>query len=75
MSLSGLFYIKNFYHDIGRRELYLQYLHKLCQLHLEAENYTEAAFTLIIYAKHLQVRPGCEQICPTDGGILSIDYF
>jgi len=44
----------NFYHDINRRELFLQYAQKLCKLHLESDNFTEAACSLMIYAKHLQ---------------------
>ena len=31
------------------------YLHKLCDLHLEFDNYTEAAHTKMLYAKLLQV--------------------
>ncbi|XP_064631450.1 dedicator of cytokinesis protein 1-like isoform X3 [Lineus longissimus] len=44
----------NFYHEINRQEMYIRYLHKLCDLHLECDNYTEAAHTLVIYARLLK---------------------
>ncbi|XP_067937845.1 dedicator of cytokinesis protein 1-like [Watersipora subatra] len=44
----------NFYKDIERQELYIRYLHKLCDLHLECQNYTEAACTLMLYTKLLR---------------------
>lgn len=47
--------LQNFYHDIHRQEMYIRYLHKLCDLHLECDNYTEAAYTLMLYAKLLMV--------------------
>lgn len=34
--------------------MYLRYIYKLHELHLSAENYTEAAFTLKLYADQLQ---------------------
>ena len=37
--------------------MYIRYLHKLCDLHLECDNYTEAAYTLLLYAKLLHVSP------------------
>lgn len=41
----------NFYKDeINRKEMYVRYIYKLCDLHLPAENYTEAAFTLKLHA-------------------------
>jgi len=48
--------MQNFYHDIQRHELYIRYLNKLVDLHLECDNYTEAAYTLMLYAKMLRVR-------------------
>lgn len=33
--------------------MYIRYLNKLCDLHLECDNYTEAAFTLELHAKLL----------------------
>ena len=35
--------------------MYVRYLYKLCDLHLECDNYTEAAFTLYEHAKLLDV--------------------
>uniref|UniRef100_A0A0A9Z7E6 Dedicator of cytokinesis protein 1 n=1 Tax=Lygus hesperus TaxID=30085 RepID=A0A0A9Z7E6_LYGHE len=40
----------DFYYGINRKEMYIRYLHKLCDLHLECDNYTEAAFTLKLYS-------------------------
>lgn len=34
--------------------MYLRYIYKLHELHTSAENYTEAAFTLKLYADQLQ---------------------
>ncbi len=36
--------------------MYIRYLHKLKDLHLECDNYTEAAYTVMLYAKLLRVR-------------------
>ena len=46
---------QNFYNVIKRHELYIRYLNKLCDLHLECDNFTEAAYTLMLYAKLLDV--------------------
>ena len=35
--------------------MYIRYLHKLCDLHLECNNYTEAAYTLLLYTRLLRV--------------------
>uniref|UniRef100_A0A6P4FAD5 Dedicator of cytokinesis protein 3 isoform X1 n=1 Tax=Drosophila rhopaloa TaxID=1041015 RepID=A0A6P4FAD5_DRORH len=44
----------NFYkNEINRKEMYLRYIYKLHNLHLQAENYTEAGFTLKLYASML----------------------
>lgn len=34
-----------------------RYLYKLCDLHKECDNYTEAAYTLLLHAKLLKVNP------------------
>jgi len=34
---------------------HLRYLYKLCDLHKECDNYTEAAYTLLLHAKLLKV--------------------
>uniref|UniRef100_A0A3B3BR28 Dedicator of cytokinesis 3 n=1 Tax=Oryzias melastigma TaxID=30732 RepID=A0A3B3BR28_ORYME len=40
----------NFYKsEINKEEMYIRYIHKLCDMHLQAENFTEAAFTLLLY--------------------------
>ncbi|XP_060771126.1 dedicator of cytokinesis protein 2 [Neoarius graeffei] len=44
----------NFYKDINREEMYIRYLYKLRDLHLEGENYTEAAYTLLLHSKLLK---------------------
>uniref|UniRef100_A0AAX7TPX1 Dedicator of cytokinesis 3 n=1 Tax=Astatotilapia calliptera TaxID=8154 RepID=A0AAX7TPX1_ASTCA len=44
---------------INKEEMYIRYIHKLCDMHLQAENYTEAAFTLLLYWEllHWDERP------------------
>ncbi|XP_013768334.1 dedicator of cytokinesis protein 3-like [Pundamilia nyererei] len=52
--------LKNFYKsEINKEEMYIRYIHKLCDMHLQAENYTEAAFTLLLYWEllHWDERP------------------
>ncbi|XP_062843151.1 dedicator of cytokinesis protein 3 isoform X2 [Trichomycterus rosablanca] len=45
----------NFYKsEINKEEMYIRYIHKLCDMHLQAENYTEASFTLLLYWELLQ---------------------
>uniref|UniRef100_A0A665TXD0 Dedicator of cytokinesis 2 n=1 Tax=Echeneis naucrates TaxID=173247 RepID=A0A665TXD0_ECHNA len=44
----------NFYKDINREEMYIRYLYKLRDLHLEGENYTEAAYTLLLHSRLLK---------------------
>ena len=56
MFTPNFFHLQNFYRDIDRVEMYVRYLYKLCDLHLECDNYTEAAFTLYEHAKLLDVR-------------------
>lgn len=48
-------YLQEFYNDINRKDVYIRYLHKLSDLHLDCENYTEAAFTLKQHAVLLKV--------------------
>uniref|UniRef100_A0A669DD09 Dedicator of cytokinesis 1 n=1 Tax=Oreochromis niloticus TaxID=8128 RepID=A0A669DD09_ORENI len=47
--------VLNFYKEIDREEMYIRYLYKLCDLHKECDNYTEAAYTLLLHAKLLKV--------------------
>ncbi|OCT83253.1 hypothetical protein XELAEV_18025790mg [Xenopus laevis] len=47
--------LMNFYKsEINKEEMFMRYIHKLCDLHLQAESYTEAAFTLLLYWELLQ---------------------
>ncbi|KAG8228173.1 hypothetical protein J437_LFUL014408 [Ladona fulva] len=43
----------DFYSEINRKEMYIRYVNKLCDLHIECDNYTEAAFTLRLHSKLL----------------------
>ncbi|CAG9857501.1 unnamed protein product [Phyllotreta striolata] len=43
----------DFYSEINKKEMYIRYLNKLFDLHLECDNYTEAAYTLELHAKLL----------------------
>ncbi|XP_041370196.1 dedicator of cytokinesis protein 1-like isoform X4 [Gigantopelta aegis] len=52
--MSCIVNLLDFYHDINRKEMYIRYLHKLCDLHLECDNFTEAAHTLLLYSRLLQ---------------------
>ncbi|XP_071948204.1 dedicator of cytokinesis protein 1-like isoform X2 [Antedon mediterranea] len=44
----------NFYKDIERQEMYVRYLYKLADLHLDCDNFTEAGFTLLLHADKLK---------------------
>ncbi|XP_077433712.1 dedicator of cytokinesis protein 3-like isoform X3 [Vanacampus margaritifer] len=45
----------NFYKsEINKEEMYIRYIHKLCDMHLQADNYTEMAFALLLYWELLQ---------------------
>ncbi|XP_068508533.1 dedicator of cytokinesis protein 3 isoform X14 [Syngnathus scovelli] len=45
--------------ELNKEEMYIRYIHKLCDLHVGAGNYTEAAFTLLLYWEllHWDERP------------------
>ncbi|XP_063907750.1 dedicator of cytokinesis protein 1 isoform X2 [Zophobas morio] len=43
----------DFYSEINRKEMYIRYLNKLYDLHMECDNYTEAAYTIELHAKLL----------------------
>ncbi|KAG5888714.1 hypothetical protein JTB14_035777 [Gonioctena quinquepunctata] len=43
----------DFYSEINKKEMYIRYLNKLCDLHLECHNFTEAAYTLELHTKLL----------------------
>ncbi|XP_067836606.1 dedicator of cytokinesis protein 2-like isoform X2 [Heptranchias perlo] len=44
----------NFYKEIDREEMYIRYLYKLRDLHISYDNFTEAAYTLLLHAKLLK---------------------
>ncbi|XP_072524754.1 dedicator of cytokinesis protein 2 [Salminus brasiliensis] len=44
----------NFYKDINREGMYIRYLYKLRDLHLDGDNFTEAAYTLLLHSKLLK---------------------
>ncbi|XP_028841844.1 dedicator of cytokinesis protein 3-like [Denticeps clupeoides] len=51
----GSMNILNFYKsEVTKEDMYIRYIHKLCELHLQAENFTEAGFTLLLYWELLQ---------------------
>lgn len=57
--------IQNFYKDeVDRRDMYLRYIYKLHDLHLSADNYTEAALTLQLHANQMS---WSSQNLPADG--------
>ncbi|KAF4516778.1 hypothetical protein B566_EDAN004617 [Ephemera danica] len=52
--MSCTYNLLNFYKDeIDRKEMYVRYIHKLHDLHLPADNFTEAGFTMKLYADQL----------------------
>ncbi|CAB1336119.1 unnamed protein product, partial [Coregonus sp. 'balchen'] len=58
--MGGSSNLMNFYKsEVNKEEMYIRYIHKLCDLHLQAEDYTEAAFTLLLYWEllHWEDRP------------------
>uniref|UniRef100_A0A674A663 Dedicator of cytokinesis 3 n=1 Tax=Salmo trutta TaxID=8032 RepID=A0A674A663_SALTR len=58
--IGGSSNLMNFYKsEMNKEEMYIRYIHKLCDLHLQAEDYTEAAFTLLLYWEllHWEDRP------------------
>ncbi|XP_050707802.1 dedicator of cytokinesis protein 1-like isoform X3 [Eriocheir sinensis] len=47
----------DFYSKINRKELYLRYVYKLCKLHLDCDNYTEASYSLMLHSNLLSWTP------------------
>uniref|UniRef100_A0A8D0D8M7 Dedicator of cytokinesis 5 n=1 Tax=Sander lucioperca TaxID=283035 RepID=A0A8D0D8M7_SANLU len=47
--------VLNFYKEKKREDIYIRYLYKLRDLHLDCENYTEASYTMILHAELLEV--------------------
>ncbi|XP_037943777.1 dedicator of cytokinesis protein 3-like [Teleopsis dalmanni] len=57
----------NFYkNEINRKEMYLRYIYKLHDLHLQADNFTEAGFTLKLYASMLSWDRESLSFAPSD---------
>uniref|UniRef100_A0AAZ3NMQ3 Dedicator of cytokinesis 2 n=1 Tax=Oncorhynchus tshawytscha TaxID=74940 RepID=A0AAZ3NMQ3_ONCTS len=55
----------NFYKDINREGMYIRYLYKLRDLHMAVENYTEAAYTLLLHSRLLKVHINRHARVPT----------
>uniref|UniRef100_A0A8C1NVN1 Dedicator of cytokinesis 5 n=1 Tax=Cyprinus carpio TaxID=7962 RepID=A0A8C1NVN1_CYPCA len=51
--------VLNFYKEKKREDIYIRYLYKLRDLHLDRENYTEAAYTLLLHAELLEHTFSC----------------
>ena len=45
--MSCCVHLLDFYHEIGREELYVKYLKKLSTLHEQCHNWAEAGFTIM----------------------------
>ncbi|XP_063050218.1 dedicator of cytokinesis protein 5, partial [Engraulis encrasicolus] len=61
--------VLNFYKEKQREDIYIRYLYKLRDLHLDCENYTEAAYTLLLHAELLEWcdRPCAKHLIPRAG--------
>ncbi|XP_068594591.1 dedicator of cytokinesis protein 5 [Brachionichthys hirsutus] len=61
--------VLNFYKEKKREDIYIRYLYKLRDLHLDCENYTEAAYTLLLHAELLEWsdKPCAPHLIPRDG--------
>uniref|UniRef100_A0A8C9VVV0 Dedicator of cytokinesis 5 n=1 Tax=Scleropages formosus TaxID=113540 RepID=A0A8C9VVV0_SCLFO len=61
--------VLNFYKEKKREDIYIRYLYKLRDLHLHCENYTEAAYTLLLHAELLEWsdKPCAPHLIPRDG--------
>ncbi|XP_055631515.1 dedicator of cytokinesis protein 1 isoform X1 [Toxorhynchites rutilus septentrionalis] len=42
-----------YYSEVNRKEMYIRYVNKLCDLHMEFDNFTEAAYTLKLHSNEL----------------------
>ncbi|XP_038069209.1 dedicator of cytokinesis protein 3-like [Patiria miniata] len=57
LRLNCMYNLMNFYKDDANREdIYARYIYRLRDLHLESNDYTEAAFTLLVLATSLEWR-------------------
>ncbi|XP_035022026.1 dedicator of cytokinesis protein 5 isoform X1 [Hippoglossus stenolepis] len=61
--------VLNFYKEKKREDIYIRYLYKLRDLHLDCENYTEASYTLLLHAEILEWsdKPCATHLIPRDG--------
>ncbi|KAG7491049.1 hypothetical protein JOB18_047986 [Solea senegalensis] len=61
--------VLNFYKEKKREDIYIRYLYKLRDLHLDCENYTEASYTLLLHAELLEwsEKPCAPHLIPRDG--------
>ncbi|KAL6458640.1 hypothetical protein MHYP_G00321120 [Metynnis hypsauchen] len=61
--------VLNFYKEKKREDIYIRYLSKLRDLHLDRENYTEAAYTLLLHAELLEWsdKPCAPHLIPHEG--------
>ncbi|KAG5273390.1 hypothetical protein AALO_G00150830 [Alosa alosa] len=54
-NIGGPVNLLNFYKtELNKEEMYIRYIHKLYDLHFKAQNYTEAAYTLLLYDELLE---------------------
>uniref|UniRef100_H3D1P3 Dedicator of cytokinesis 5 n=1 Tax=Tetraodon nigroviridis TaxID=99883 RepID=H3D1P3_TETNG len=62
--------VLNFYKEKKREDIYIRYLYKLRDLHLDCENYTEAAYTLLLHAELLEWsdKPCAPHLIPRNDG-------
>ncbi|XP_067377259.1 dedicator of cytokinesis protein 5 isoform X2 [Channa argus] len=60
--------VLNFYKEKKREDIYIRYLCKLRDLHLDCENFTEAAYTLLLHAELLEWsdKPCAPHLIPRD---------
>ncbi|CAB3995598.1 dedicator of cytokinesis 1-like, partial [Paramuricea clavata] len=54
MKMGCIVNLLNYYEEKGKEDMFLRYVNKLYDLHLSAENYIEAGFTLFLYASCLE---------------------
>ncbi|XP_034662928.1 dedicator of cytokinesis protein 1 isoform X1 [Drosophila subobscura] len=78
------FSLLQFYSEVDLKEMYIRYVYKLCALHMEFENYTEAAFTLKLHTELLrwtdtelspQLRSYRHSLCRTHRDLKEALYF
>lgn len=68
--MSCTFNLLNFYkNEFNRKEMYLRYIYKLHDLHMSAENFTEAGFTMMLYADQLTWRSNALIADPNYNGL------